>query len=363
MSGSISVLLSAYGPSPYLGDALRSVLSQATPGQPQEIVLLTDRPRPLDRLRGEYSADGLDLRQVLCPEPRKGPFFAAGIRACRGDIISFLNDDDLWLPGRLTSVDLGMSLDPDVGLHRSGVQFLIPPAPHPSGLPRRRHPGTVGTPVRFQRRGGRWSRRLGHYDLGFNDSTLSVRRNILQRADPYLSRIQASEDTFFLFAALALTGQLVYDPAPLVLYRVGSQLPSVLPSDGAAGLIDSLHREFSQRIGTFQTIREMVADLSPDRRELGVLADRGVAFYELLTRLVGETPGRSVTLSMILRLLALWPTYDPALNLGLAGAGALSLVHRSLASRFILRAGLGRPMTLPPDPSPASGGHLPALHR
>lgn len=362
MSASVSVLVSAYGPSPYLGDAVRSVFCQTSATLPEEIVLLTDQHRSIDLLRGGPAGRGIPIREVVCPEPRKGLFFSAGVKACQGDVVSFLNDDDVWLPGRLASIHQGFATRPAVALHRGGMRFYSPGGTPPHSWQRRMaRPGR--TPIRLLHQHGHWPPYLGRYDLGFNDSTLSVRREILEAADPYLSRIEASEDTFFLFSALALGEELLYDPSPSVLYRPPPLIPSRADPDTVAGQILRLHQEFSLRIGTFRAIRQMVTDLAADRRDLVDLADRGVAFHELLAELTDGPTDRRAIAARVLRSLTLWTRYDPLLNLGVVATGALSFLRRSLGPMLIVRAGLGQSPSKLSGPVRASGAHLPLLQR
>ena len=347
-SALVSVLVSAYGESPYLGEALASVAGQSEDAGSLEVVLLTDRHRPLDRLpEGTRSLAG-QFREVISSEPDKGPFFTRGIRSCQGEIISFLNDDDLWLPGKVGAVRRWMEPSRTVGFHRGGVHFYHGQRTPPPGWHRLTTRAT-NRPVRIRRGRNRWPADLGRYALGFNDSAISVRREVLEPALPYLDRIRASEDTFFLYAALSFSDEMVYDPAPSVLYRTPSLPDPSLPPSPPHGPWPELHREFRLRVETYRILRDAVATLAPDRAEVLAMADRGVALYELLSTLTSPDPTRRRIAARALELLPSWRIYGPPMNLGLLATAALSLASRRFASQLLLRAGLG----LPPGPGPA----------
>lgn len=338
----VSVLVSAYGESPYLGDALASVAGQSEEAGSLEVVLVTDRHRPLDRLPEGTRRLAGQVREVISSEPDKGPFFTRGIRSCQGEIVSFLNDDDLWLPGKVAAVRRWMEPSRTVGFHRGGVHFYDG---HPTSPPgwHRLSTRAADKPVRIRRGRSRWPADLGRYALGFNDSAISVRREVLESALPYLDRIRASEDTFFLYAALSFSDEMVYDPTPSVLYRTTSLPdPPPLPSPPHDPWHE-LHQEFQLRVETYRVIRDAVSNLAPDRAEVLAMADRGVALYELLSTLTNPDSTRRRIAVRALELLPSWRIYGPPMNLGLLATAALSLASRRFASRLLLRAGLGLP--------------------
>lgn len=344
----VSVLVSAYGESPYLGEALASVIGQAEDPRSLEVVLLTDRHRSLDAIGGASTERDPPVREVLAQEPGKGAFFARGLQSCQGEVVSFLNDDDIWLPGKLTAVKRWMGSSPAVGLHRGGVRFYDGQPTSPPGW-HRLSTRSGGKPVRIQRGRKGWPADLGRYAMGFNDSAISARREVLEPALPYLARIRASEDTFFLYAALASSGEMIYDPSPSVLYRTTPPPGPSSPPTSSSDPWSELHREFQLRVETYRVIRDAVSALAPDRAEVLAMADRGVALYELLSTLTTPDSSRARIARRAWELLPSWRIYGPSMNLGLIATATLSLASSRIARQLLLRAGLGWP--LPPGPA------------
>lgn len=342
----ISILLSAYGKSPHLEAAIRSVEAQRMALPPRELILLTDRHRSLGT-NLTIGDSRVPLRELRVPEPRKGPFFARGIEACSGEVISFLNDDDLWEPGKLRSVERHMLGRPEVGLHRTGVDYVSEGPQGPSGRLRPLRPTSFQV-VRV-RREDRWPRSMGRYRFGFNDSSLTLRRECLDPMLPYLSEIEASEDTFFFLSALALTNEMVFDPTPLVRYR----LPEGPPPGGSWQVrpeeLSSLGRECALRIRAYEAMLRAARKMVPTRVEVADFAERGVRLFELLRALVRDQPSRRELAEGTIGLLPHWNQYEPRVNLGTSALGLLSLISPGLARTALVRAGVGQ-VRISPSP-------------
>jgi glycosyltransferase involved in cell wall biosynthesis len=96
----ISVIVSAYDRKKYLLEALKSVTDQALPRDKYEIILIKnfndeiiDKFAEQNNIHNLYSED----------KTLSGKIFA-GITVVKGDIICFLDDDDVFYPNKLTYV-------------------------------------------------------------------------------------------------------------------------------------------------------------------------------------------------------------------------------------------------------------------
>ncbi len=96
-STSVSVIIPVYQGEAYLGEAIRSALSQTHP--PLEVLVIDDGST--DRTREIVTAYGAPVRYVH--QTNAGPAAARnrGLRLARGDAIAFLDADDLWTPHKL----------------------------------------------------------------------------------------------------------------------------------------------------------------------------------------------------------------------------------------------------------------------
>ncbi|MDC7784291.1 glycosyltransferase family A protein [Rhodoplanes sp. TEM] len=106
----ISTVVPLYNAAPFVGEALDSILAQTRPID--EIVVVDDG-----------STDGgadLVARHVpavrLLRQDNAGPGAAVnrGIAAATGDVLAFLDADDLWLPDRVALGAAALAADPDL---------------------------------------------------------------------------------------------------------------------------------------------------------------------------------------------------------------------------------------------------------
>ena len=93
---SISVIVPTFDSGPYIQQAVDSVLAQTLPVH--EILVIDDGSNDdtLERLR-PYQQSG---KISLIEQPNSGPHTARnrGIRESTGELIAFLDSDDIWYP-------------------------------------------------------------------------------------------------------------------------------------------------------------------------------------------------------------------------------------------------------------------------
>ncbi len=109
----VTVIVPAFNAEDLIGDAIESVLAQTYP----HFELLVADDRSTDRTRDVVRRCADPRVQLLEHAVNRGPDFArvTALHASKGDIIAFLDQDDVFLPGKLaTHVDF-LAAHPDVG--------------------------------------------------------------------------------------------------------------------------------------------------------------------------------------------------------------------------------------------------------
>jgi len=226
----VAVIVTAYEREKYLPDAFFSLAVQTD--KPDEVVLVKTPGRastdPYYRERA--------TRIIEVPVgTTAGEAYLAGLDATTADVVSFLDDDDTFAPEKVAQVRATFS-DPDlidlniVGYRHRYVavgEDLATPVPGWD----RTHPIYSGHRIVGFEANARsdyaWLVRHSY----LNNSTYSLRREVLERVRGILPKLNAFHDAFFLLSAVS-AGNVLFSPEPLSYYRFHTNVTH--SSDGRA---------------------------------------------------------------------------------------------------------------------------------
>jgi len=194
----------------YVTEAVDSALAQTV--VPDQIVVVDDGSTDgsLDLLCSRYRGD---RRVEIVSKPNGGQLssFEAGVARATGEIVFFLDADDVWLPGYLEQVLVRYSARPEVDFVYCGLR-------------------------RFGRENDNWLFGTGDRDLGYTaaltyhkfhwigapTSALSMRRWVVERIlpIPFHDDWRIRADDCLVFGASVVGASKHYVARPLVKYRV-----------------------------------------------------------------------------------------------------------------------------------------------
>lgn len=131
---SVTVVIATRDRPQMMREALASVLDQDYDG-PIEVILVFDRSEPDLTLADESDP----RRRVVVTTNTRSPGLAGarntGITASQADYVAFLDDDDLWLPGKLAAQIALLEANPAAGLATCGILVDYDGERHPRTLP------------------------------------------------------------------------------------------------------------------------------------------------------------------------------------------------------------------------------------
>ncbi|MGI8927593.1 MAG: glycosyltransferase family 2 protein [Tepidiformaceae bacterium] len=129
---SISVVIPAYNAAAYLGEAIESALAQPWPAL--EVIVVDDGST--DGTAAIAAAFGSPVRSVRIEHGGAGAARNAGVAAARGELLAFLDADDLWPAVRLAPMVTALEADPALALvFGHAVQFRREAAGDVNGAP------------------------------------------------------------------------------------------------------------------------------------------------------------------------------------------------------------------------------------
>lgn len=127
MSVKLSVVIPVYNGAAFIAETIRAVLRQTW--QDREIVIVNDGSR--DATLAELAQFGDAIRIISIPNGGVSNARNVGIKASTGEVIAFLDADDVWYPNKLERQWTAMERYPDVGFSCSNFGIID----HRTGLP------------------------------------------------------------------------------------------------------------------------------------------------------------------------------------------------------------------------------------
>ena len=123
MGYSVSVIVPCYNSSRFIKKALDSVLNQSR--RPEEVIGIDDGST--DNTRSILEGYSPDVR-ILCHQNNSnlgvGASMNLGVRGSKGDLVAFLDHDDLWYPTKLSEQVKVFDKYSDVGLVYTNVNVI-----------------------------------------------------------------------------------------------------------------------------------------------------------------------------------------------------------------------------------------------
>jgi hypothetical protein len=202
----ISAVVTAHDRVEFLPSAVRSALD----GGADEVIVVRNFEGPIAGCEGRY-------RDVFCPASETNEKEARGLELAQGEVVGFLDDDDLWDPGKIPRIRDLFGPDPDL-VYWCHAQRTVDAVGRPVNATHREFADK--RPERFSRWDGANFEELVRTIWPGNNSSTVVRR---AWAADWLSSFREagwSADLFWLVAALLSPRHVQISPEALTSLRL-----------------------------------------------------------------------------------------------------------------------------------------------
>jgi len=196
----VSVVIDCYNHERFVEEAIHSVLSQEWGGGGHEILVVDDGSTDATRARVEkYAAQ---VRYIHQKNQGQAVALNTGFQESKGDILCFLDGDDVWFPGRISALLRAFAEHSEAGFVQSPMR-PIDALGRVLGVPRTIPPEVFGLEDLLDGR-----------DVLIGTSGLSIRRSIFEKLKPVPAVLRTCADEYVskhaLFFAPACTLQGVF---------------------------------------------------------------------------------------------------------------------------------------------------------
>ncbi|MCY0874493.1 MAG: glycosyltransferase [Acidianus infernus] len=197
----ISVVITAYNRKEFLIDAVKSVKNA------NEIIVVKNfKDDKIDKLLvNEYK-----VKEIFCDKDNAGYFMAEGILHSSGDIICFLDDDDMFTENKLNVISKAFS-DNDI-IFSYNSRLIINEKGDKIGEEVLRDKIVDSKNIKY----------LFKNRIYFNSSSMCIRRRVLDKNLESLYKIRKLVDNFLLLSAVSEKGKIRIISDKLTYYRLHS---------------------------------------------------------------------------------------------------------------------------------------------
>lgn len=203
----ISAIIPSYNRADLIGETLRSLLAQTLP--PHEVIVVDDGSS--DGTPDVVAAFGKDVTLICQANAGPGPARNTGVARASGDVIHFMDSDDLCAPENYALAEAALNAGADMTYGPWMKTKFAGNVLDPERVAVQQHPIPAGSLMSTLVL-------LMDWDTVFQPCFF--RRDLIDRAGPYRSDMRTGEDIELLYRIACLARAPVHVPDGLVLYRV-----------------------------------------------------------------------------------------------------------------------------------------------
>jgi len=203
----ISVIITAHNRREFLLEAVNSALNQTLPKDEYEIIVVKNfEDERIDKFLEEHN-----VKNIVTKEEPLGAKIVKGVQESRGEVISFLEDDDLWLPQKLEIVKQVFKDKDVIYYHNNFLNFVDHIDIHVANI-------VFTTKSRLLRLK---ASDIKDFGVLMNNSSVSVKKStFFEELKEYIKKVILSIDNLLAYLAYCYNEILVLDDRVLTLRRI-----------------------------------------------------------------------------------------------------------------------------------------------
>ncbi len=321
----VSIIITAYGRKDFLEEALDSALKQSDNSIETEIILIKNfRDSKIDSI---CQSSGVRLVER---EGTIGEYLSYASAMATGEIIMFLEDDDVFVSNKVRKIVDLFSCNRDVLLVHNGYCAIDESSrkiEYKRLLDKHHYPDDFH--LIFDYKSKKLSDFISSSNADFNLSCMCVRREAMTPDFlSFLSTILSNPDAVLLYYSLSLGGKVLANGDVLTKYRVHKEGISQSKDFGVKG--DEVQKELDALL----KLKTFLSERRPAPQSVSKLIDLTIAEFTLMLGLFQRNISRLKILRMVLKLVIFDMRVHNTLRTRLIVFGVLNAISSGFAERL-----------------------------
>jgi glycosyltransferase involved in cell wall biosynthesis len=213
----ISVIITAHNRKKYILEALSSVINNNLSKDKLEIIIVKNYidnvvDSEIERLSKQYN-----IISILENDFRLGAKISKGVKSSSGDVITFLEDDDIYLPARLSNIFQIFEKDSNIIFYHNMFE-IVGDKKINEIVSDYKHNIIFACNDRRKI----W-KQIAKTEAKFNLSSMAIRASVLRSWMDLISRINLAVDNTLFYISLTEKGCLMIDPRIFTKFRVSDK--------------------------------------------------------------------------------------------------------------------------------------------
>ena len=244
----ISIIITAYNRLDFIDQALESVTRQTLDPSFLQVILLTNFDYNLNLMRSKYHSIF-----VIKANGTIGHFLYLAMLKAEGEIIAFLDDDDIWVNNKLEIIMNKFLQNNDIYYYHNSVEYIDIKAKEI------KYKRPLDSRKKYLKENGTFAFSMSNPDShsikfalmisgDFNLSSICIRRSLVSSSLVHLLRVEGSTDAFFFWLSIISGHTLYFDFSKLTKYRLHNHNSSSMLT------LSSKYKELNKQIKTYDIL-------------------------------------------------------------------------------------------------------------
>lgn len=278
----ISVVVDGFKRKEFIIDAVDSVVNQDLNQIKYELIVLKAfDDNELDKQLARYNAKVFDVKDMSL-----GEAIAFGVEKSVGEVICFLDDDDMFVSGKLSKIETIFKENPEVGYCHNGQVFCDKNGAAISSFKLK---GIKEIAISFSNKELRLVtkrlrvNKINPGSLYFNLSSISVRRKIFSGKLNLIKEITGHSDDLIFFLTLSTVEdvRMINISEALTIYRIHNSETNFARADQNNAARKSRMKQFSDYVHSSKVISDLTQGEEAHLLAISILTYDSASLYNV----------------------------------------------------------------------------------